>query len=115
MQVVRGVAAPTPRVLEFIEGVLGIRPIPVELAEGENPVAGVGDENSVFVAGDLLAPFSVGLDERKHQLAAIVLCHLLASEKCAQAARKSPPDGGLFVFRLSFSSGRGSRPARAPG
>jgi hypothetical protein len=63
MQVVRGVAAPTPLVLEFIEGVLGIRPIPVELTEAENLVAGVGDENGVLVAGDLLCPFSVGVDE----------------------------------------------------
>ena len=59
MQVVRRIAAPTPLILEFIEGVLGIRPIPVELTEAENLVAGVGHENGVLVTGDLLPPFSV--------------------------------------------------------
>ena len=59
MQVVCGVAAPTPLVLEFIEGVLSIRLISVELAKAENLVVGVGDENGVLVTGDLLPPFSV--------------------------------------------------------
>ncbi len=37
------------------------------------------------------------------------------SEKCARAARKSPPYGGLFVFELLFSGTRGSQRAAASG
>ncbi|MBN8450500.1 MAG: hypothetical protein J0M13_16135 [Candidatus Accumulibacter sp.] len=72
MQVVRRIAAPTPLILEFIEGGLGIRPIPVELTEAENLVVGVGHENGVLVTGDLLPPFPVGLNERQHQLVSTV-------------------------------------------
>jgi hypothetical protein len=63
MRVVRGVAAPAPLVLEFIEGALGIRPIPVELTEAENRVAGADDDTGVLVAADLLCPSSLGVDE----------------------------------------------------
>ena len=63
MRVVRGIAAPAPLVLEFIEGALGIGPIRVELTEAENRVAGVGDDTGVLVAADLLCPSSLGVDE----------------------------------------------------
>lgn len=50
VQVMGGEATPAPLVLELVEGVLRIGPIPVELAQREDFVIEVGDQHGVLVA-----------------------------------------------------------------
>jgi hypothetical protein len=54
MQAVRGEAAPALLILEFVEGVLRVSPITVELARREDFVIEVGDQHVVLIPGDAL-------------------------------------------------------------
>ena len=75
VQVVRGEAAPAPLVLQLIERVLGIRAIPVELAQAENLIVGVGHQHGVLIAGNTLSSLSIRLDKRQQLLALILPGH----------------------------------------
>ncbi|MFO1386870.1 MAG: hypothetical protein U1F55_12010 [Chitinivorax sp.] len=59
-------------VLEFIEGILGVRPVTIELGQTHYRVVGVGDQHGVFVTGDAPAGAPIRFHER-HLLAIIVL------------------------------------------
>ena len=47
----------------------GIRPITVALAQAENLIVSVGDQNGMLVAGDLLAGTPIGFDKTQQLLA----------------------------------------------
>src|SRR5574343_2090940 len=68
-----GEAAPAPLVLQLIEDILGIRPIPVELAEAEDLVIQVGHEHGILVAGDALPRLTVGFNEPQQLLTILLL------------------------------------------
>lgn len=63
MQIMRGEAAPTPLVLQLVEGVLGIGAVPVELSKRENFMLEIGNQDGRLIAGRALAGFAVGFDE----------------------------------------------------
>ncbi len=73
MQIVRGEAAPAPLVLQFVEGVLRIGPVSVELTEREHFVIEIGHQYGVFVPGDAFAALAIGLDEAQQLLPMLIL------------------------------------------
>ncbi|MBK7234287.1 MAG: hypothetical protein IPI02_01185 [Sterolibacteriaceae bacterium] len=76
---------PSPLVLEFVEGVLGIRPIPVELTQTDNLVVGVGHQHRVLIARDALACLAVGFHEGQQLLTVSLTGHRdLARQRPAQ-------------------------------
>lgn len=95
MQIMGGEATPTPLVLQLVEGVLGIRPIPVELAQLQNFVIEIGHQHGILIAGDPLAGLAVGFDEAQQLLAiAFLRDQYLALQRSAQhddTPRRFPP------------------------
>lgn len=69
VQIMGGEVTPTPLALQLVEGVLGIRPIPVELAQRQNFVIEISHQHGVLIAGDPLAGLAVGFDEAQQLLA----------------------------------------------
>ena len=63
VQIMGGKATPAPLIFQFIEGIFGIRSIPVELAQAENLEVRVGDQHGVLVTRNFLAGFFVRLNE----------------------------------------------------
>jgi len=115
VQVVNGEATPAPLVLQFVEGILGIRPIPIELAQAENLVVRVGHQHGIFIAGNLLARLFVRRDNGQQLLAAILSRHHdSASERSAYhddpAFRFPSGEGQLPIHSLPALAG--IRPAR---
>ena len=88
MQVVGGESAPAPLVLQLIKGVLGVGPIPIELAQRKDFVVEIGDQHGVLIAGHALAALAVGLDETEQPLSDVLRCQQhLARERTAQDGR----------------------------
>ena len=100
---------------EFVEGVLGIGPIPVELPQTEDFVIGVGHKHRLLVAGDALAGLAVGFDEGEQLLSVrLALNHHLARQRPTQHDHPALalPAGKLKFAILAFPALSGVRPAR---
>ncbi len=66
-----GKATPAQLVLQLIKGILGIGPIPVELAQRKNLVLEIGDQHCGLVAGGSFAGVSIDFNETEQPLSVV--------------------------------------------